>query len=105
MYIPRAFAHQTEFFEAIAQVAREFQPQVVSVTPVLGTDWEGESAVFIEVVFADDAVPRSELLSFTRKVSRAIVWRVRPLEEWGVLPHFRYLTQTERSRLKEPEWA
>jgi hypothetical protein len=103
VYIPRAFANQNQFFEAIAQV--ELPSEVVSVTPVLGTDGDGESAVFIEVVLADDRVPRPELLSFTKQVSRAIVWQVRPLEEWGVLPHFRFLTQTERSRMKEPAWA
>jgi len=102
-FIAKAFANQTQFFTAIAQV--ELPPQVVSVTPALGTDGDGESAVFIEVILADDAVPRSQLLSFTRQVSRGIIWQVRPLEEWGVLPHFRFLTQTERSRMKEPAWA
>ena len=103
VYIAKAFANEDQFFAAIAQVA--MPPEVVSVTPRLGTDWDEEPAVFLEVTLADNAIPRSELLSFTRQVRRAIVRQVRPLEEWGVLPHFRFLTQTERSRIKEPAWA
>lgn len=103
MYIARAFIHREEFFAAIANVP--LPPGVVEVTPVLGTDWDGESAVFLQVVLADDAVPRPQLLAFTKQISRAIVQQVRPLEEWGVLYYFDFLTQTERSRMKEPAWA
>lgn len=103
MYIARAFAHQHQFFAAIAQVA--LPPQVVSVTPTLGTDWNEEPAVFLEVILADNSIPRSQLLSFTRKISQSIVQQVRPLEEWGVLPYFTFLTQTEQSRITEPAWA
>ena len=103
MIIAKAFAQQGQFFAAIAQVA--LPPQVVSVTPVLGTDWNGESAVFLQVILADNAVPRSQLLAFTKQVSQAIIQQVRPLEEWGVLPYFNFLTQTEQARIKQPAWA
>jgi hypothetical protein len=46
-------------------------PQVLSVTPTLGTDWDGESAVFFEVILADKSVPRPQLLAFTKQISRA----------------------------------
>jgi hypothetical protein len=101
--IARAFAHQAQFFTAVDQVA--LPPQVLSVTPTLGTDWNGESAVFFDVILADNSVPRPQLLAFTRQISRAIVREIRPLEEWGVLPHFNFLTETERARMKEPTWA
>ncbi len=103
MYIAKAFANQAQFFAAIAQVA--LPPQVVNVAPVLGTDWNGESAVFLQVILADNAIPRPQLLSFTKQVSQAIVQQVRPLEEWGVLPYFNFLTQSEQARIKEPSWA
>jgi hypothetical protein len=105
VYIARAFAHQAQFFSAIAQVANALPPGVVNVTPTLGTDWNGESAVFMEVILADNAIPRPELLSFTKQVSQAIVQQVRPLEEWGVLPYFNFLTQSEQAQIKEPSWA
>lgn len=105
MYIPKAFGHQAEFFATIDDVARVFPPNVIRVTPTLGTDWNGESAVFFQVILADNAVPRPQLLSFTREIRHALVQKVRPLEDWGVLPYFDFLTQSEESRLKEPTWA
>lgn len=77
-------------------------PEVISVTPTLGTDWDGESAVFFQVVVADKAIPRSQLLAFTKHVSQAIVQQVSPLEEWDVLPYFDFLMQSEQARTKEP---
>lgn len=101
--IPRAVAHQAQFLGAIAQVA--LPPQVLNLTPRLGTDWDGESAVFFQVILADNAVPRPQLLEFTKQISQAIIRQIRPLEEWGVLPYFNFLTQTEQARMKEPTWA
>jgi hypothetical protein len=100
VYIARAFAHQAQFIADIAQVA--LPPQVLSVTPTLGTDWDGEPAVFFEVILADNSVPRPQLLALTKQISRAIVREIRPLEEWGVLPYFNFLTQSEQAKMKEP---
>jgi hypothetical protein len=103
VYIARAFAHQAQFFTAIDQVA--MPPEVVSLTPTLGTDWDGESAVFFQVILADNSVPRSQLLAFTKQISQAVIQQIRPLEEWDVLPYFNFLTQSEQARIKEPSWA
>jgi hypothetical protein len=103
VYIARALAHQAQFLAAIAQVA--LPPQVVSITPTLGTDWDGESAVFFQVILADNSVPRTQLLAFTKQISQAIIQQIRPLEEWGVLPYFNFITQSEQARMKEPTWA
>src|ERR1700689_1604688 len=79
VYIAKAFTHQDEFFTAIAKVANTFSPQqVINVTPTLGDDWNGEPSVFLQVVLADNAVPRPQLLAFTKEISRAIVRQVRP---------------------------
>jgi hypothetical protein len=103
VYIAKAFAHQAQFFATIAQVV--LPSQVLSVTPNLGTDWNGESAVFFQVILADNAVPRRQLLAFTRQISQTIIQQIRPLEEWGVIPYFNFLTASEQARMKEPAWA
>ncbi len=103
MYIAKAFAQQAQFFKAIARVA--LPRQVLSVTPILGKDWNGESAVFLQIVFADNAVPRDQLLAFTKEISQAIVLQVKPLEEWGVLPYFNFLTQSDAARMHQPASA
>jgi hypothetical protein len=107
VYIAKAFAHQALFFAAVDQVASSLPPEVAEVIATLGTDWAGESAVFFKVITKENAIPRPQLLAFTQQVSGAIVRQLSPLEEWGVLPYFRFLTQSEYSRVKEkePAWA
>ena len=97
VYLARAFAQQPLFFEAVARAAGTLQPHVVDVTPTLGTDWNGESAVFFEIVLAD-GIPRAQLLPITRQISQSIVEQVQPLEEWGVLPYFNFVTRSEQAR-------
>lgn len=103
MYIAKAFAHQQDFLRDIEKVP--LPAGVVSVTPTLGEDWDGEPSVFFEIVLADHAVPRSELLAFTQKIRWDIRAQVRPLEEWGVLSYFRFLTETEVLRVREARLA
>jgi hypothetical protein len=101
MYIARAFAKQSQFFDAVAKVASGLPPAIVSVTPSLGTDYDGEPAVFFRVILAD-ATPRNELLSLTEQTKFDIILQVEPLEEWGVLPYFDFLTQSEDARVNLP---
>jgi len=103
VHIAKAFVHQAEFFDALAQV--QLPSHVLGVTPSLGTDWDGESAVFIQVVLDDIAVPRSQLLAYTKQISQAIGQRIRPLEDWGVLPYFDFQMESENAKLNEPSWA
>ena len=107
MYIAKAFTHQAQFFALIDPIASSLPIEIAEVIATLGTDWDGESAVFFKVILKDNAIPRPQLLAFTKQISRAIVQKVSPIEEWGVLPYFRFLTQTEYSRVKqtEPAWA
>jgi hypothetical protein len=103
VFIARAVAHQAQFLAAVAQVV--LPHQVLSVTPTVGTDWNGEAAVFFEIILDDNSVPRAQLLAFTKQISRSIIQEIRPLEEWGVLPYFNFLTQSEKAKMKEPTWA
>ncbi len=94
---------QRQFLNEIAQIARELPPDVISVSPTLGSDWAGEPAVYFQIVFEDGSRPRQSLLSFTKDISHTIVQRVRPLEDWGVLPYFNFLTQSEADLLSQPD--
>jgi len=104
VYIARAFAQQVQFFAAIEATASGLRHPVVSVTPSIGTDWNGESAVFFQIVLSD-GTPRSQLLNLRKEISQAIVRQVQPIEDWGVLPYFNFRTQSEQARVKEPAWA
>jgi hypothetical protein len=103
MYIARAFAQQAQFFGAVSRLS--LPQQVVSLTPTLGTDWNGNEAVFFQVVLLDNAVPRNQLLAFTKQISQSIITQLNPNEEWGVWPYFDFITQSEVARMKQPTWA
>jgi len=105
VYIARGFAQQTPFLTAIAHFASGLPPEVISVTPALGNDWNGEPAIYFQIIVSD-AVPRSQLLDFTKGISQRIIQHIRPLEEWGVLPYFNFLTQSDAARMgHQPTWA
>jgi hypothetical protein len=105
VFIPKAFAQQAQFFASVDQAASALPGNVVvSITPTLGTDFDGESAVFFQVVLTDGP-PRAQLLNLTRQISQDIVQQVQPLEEWGVLPYFNFRTQSEQARIEEPTSA
>lgn len=107
MYIAKALTHQAQFLAAVDEVTRSLPAEVADVITTLGTDWDGEPAVFFKIILKDNAIPRPQLLAFTKQVSRAILQQVSPLGDWGVLPYFRWLTQTEYAHVKEtePAWA
>jgi hypothetical protein len=54
---------------------------------------------------ADNAVPRPQILAFTKEITRAIRQQIRPLEDWGVLPYFDILTESQLGLIKEATWA
>jgi hypothetical protein len=91
---------------AITRIASGLPHQVISVNPTLGNDWNGEPAVYFQIIIADNSVPRSHLLAFTKEISQSIVHQLRPLEEWGLLPYFNFLTQSDAARMgHQPSWA
>ena len=85
VYIARALIQQAQFLAAVSQLKLSLPPQVISLTPRLGADWNGNDAVFFQVVLADDSVPRNELLAFTKMISRDIVTQLNPNEGCGGL--------------------
>ena len=103
VYIARAIAQQPQFHAAVARIS--LPQQVISLTARLGTDGNGNDAVFFQVVLADNSVPRAQLLALTKQISQAIVNQVNPNEEWGVWPYFDFITQSELARMNQPTWA
>ena len=71
----------------------------------LGEDWSGDPAIFFRVLLSDRASRRDQLYSVTSRVKDAIVQRLEPFEQWGVLPYFSYRSQAEQSMLQEAPWV
>lgn len=101
MYIPKASAQQAEFLAAVSRAARQLVgADVLSVIAALSNDWSGEPAVFFTVILSDQA-SRHNLLDTTKRVQHAIVTRLQPLEQWGVLPYFNFRSQSEQADIDQ----
>ena len=108
MYIAKAFARPGELDRAVREATQALGPEVVRLRYSLERDWSGDEAIIFRVVLSDEASRRENLLPATTRIEWAILDRLQPLEEWGVLPYFRYRSQTEQTEqadLQEPAWA
>jgi hypothetical protein len=103
--IARAFVQQTRLEEAINAVKPTLGPDVVSLRYDLGEDWSGDPAIFFKIVLSDGASQRDRLYDATYQIENAIMQRLEPLEEWGVLPYFSYRSQSEQAARQEEAWA
>jgi len=71
----------------------------------LGQDWSGESAIFFRILLSDQASRRDQLRNATNQIQNAIMQRLQPLEQWGVLPYFSFRSLAEQAALQEEAWA
>jgi hypothetical protein len=57
------------------------------------------------VILEDAATRRDQLLHISNQVSQAIVEQVQPLEQWDVLPYFKFRSRSEQAKLNQPTFA
>jgi hypothetical protein len=105
VYIARAFAQRDQIDEAVNDLIPALGPDVVRLRYTLGEDWSGDSAIFFRIVLSERASRRDQLYGATRQIESAIVQRLEPLEQWGVLPYFSYRSQAEQAVLQEEACA
>lgn len=75
---------------------------VVDVDYRFDNDWSGDPAIFFEVTLTDDAARREVLLENGQRVAEYIRQKMDPLEEFGLLPYFRFQSQSEQANLRQP---
>jgi hypothetical protein len=105
VYLAKAFVDQAQLDDAINEVEQTLGPDVERLRYTLGQDWSGESAIFFRIVLSDRASRRDQLLNSTNRITTAIVQRLQPLEQWGVLPYFNFRSRSEQAILQEEAWA
>jgi hypothetical protein len=103
--IARAFAQQAQLDEAVGNLKPALGSDVVTLRYTLGQDWSGEPAIFFRVVLSERASQRDQLWRSTSQIENAIMRRLQPLEEWGVLPYFSFRSMAEQAALQEEAWA
>jgi hypothetical protein len=106
VYIARAFAQQAQLDEAINEIIPTLGPDVARLRYGLGKDWTEDPAIFFSIVLSDRASRRDQLQNATSQIEDAIMQRLEPVEQWGVLPYFSYRSLAEQAARQEEEaWA
>lgn len=103
--IPRGFVQQGQLATAIANVERMLGPEVIHVRHTLGDDWSGEPAIFFRVLLSDAASRPDRLHEVTSRIAAIISQQVDPLNSWGLVPYFKFRSQSEQAIIQEPVWA
>jgi hypothetical protein len=89
--------------EQVDQVARELAPDVVRIRLLVSEDWSGDPALYFRVILSDEASRREPLLAVTRLVRAKVAEELR-LEESDRHPYFRFRSESEQAKLREPLW-
>ncbi len=95
MLIAPAFAQPDELLAAVRGVRDNLKPQLSDITYTLDRDWAGDPAIFFEVVVPDALAERDPMLRKSRHLRFDIQDALQPVEKWGVMPYFRFLTESE----------
>jgi hypothetical protein len=104
MLIPAAFVKQSEIAAAVTKVERELAPDVVRIRQSIGTDWNGEPAIFFRIVLSDKASRPKRLASVAHRVTSRLADETRAAE-LGLFPYFSFRSESEQAELKEEAWA
>jgi len=96
---------QAELAAAIADVERMLAPDVVRIRYTTGDDWSGEPAIFFRVLLSDPASRPDRLNEVTRRIAARISQHVDPLQSWGLVPYFKFRSQSEQAVIQEEAWA
>lgn len=102
--MPIAVTKQPQINAAVADVMREFAPQVQRINYEIAQDWSGQWAIFFRVLLSDEAAKRTHL----RDVATRVVWRMSEkldLPALGLFPYFDFRSQAEQALVNEPAWA
>lgn len=103
MHLPVAVTKQLEIDEAIAEVVKRLEPDVVRIRYEIGQDWSGDWAIFFRVVLSDEAGKKR-----LREVAKAVVSRLDDLLDFpalGLYPYHNFRSASEQAVLREEAWA
>jgi hypothetical protein len=104
--VPTGFVHQAHLATEIAKAVRKLgKDTVVGVNYSLGTDSTGDASIFFRIVLTDAASQEDKLAEVTGRIETILYDEIRPQENWGLLPYFRFRSKSEQEELNDPEWA
>lgn len=95
------------------QIAKDFaravkkfpKGTVVHAKYRIGEDWEGDPAIFFNIVLSDEASRDDRLSGVTRRIQEFLEGEMNTYDNWGIFPHTSFRSETEYKTIKDPEWT
>ena len=89
--------------ERVDEIAADLAPDVVRIRSKVAPDWSEHPAIYFRVVLSDNASRGDRLADVTGRVS------ARLFDELGLallehIPYFRFRSESEQYKLKDPAW-
>jgi len=92
-----------KFEDDLRQIEAQLRPQVVRIRYSFGSDWSGDPAVFFRVVLSDDVSKSEDLAELTGQIGWKVFGDLK-FAEMDVIPYFNFRSNSEQTKLKDPEW-
>jgi hypothetical protein len=103
MVLVTGYVDHTRLAETVAKATRRLGPEVVRVKHSLGSDTNGDPALFFRIVLADWAVDEETIADVTDQIVSTLFDEIRPYEDWGLVPYFTFRSSSEEPT--EGAWA
>ena len=87
----------------IDDIAMDLAPDVVRIRFNVAQDWSEHPAIYFRVVLADNASRGDRLADVTGRVTAKLFDEL-GLASLDYIPYFRFRSQSEQARLKDPAW-
>jgi hypothetical protein len=89
--------------QRLDEIARVLAPDVVRIRFNVAADWSEHPASYFRVLLADHASRSDRLADVTGRVS-AVLFDQLGLASLDHIPYFRFRSQSEQAKLKDPAW-
>ncbi len=100
MVYPAGFVTQAQITEAVDKAIQDLGPEVVRVRYSLGPDTHDEPAIHFRVVLAGWAAAKGTIGPVAERIEKAVTDRLRPYENWGMFPYFKFRADYEHTNEK-----
>ena len=106
---PAGYVSPEQIASEIERAKQKLGPEVIRVKYTVEEDTSGEPAIYFRITLTDSAFgtrPSTEAVGRTTGKIREILFdELRPNENWGLQPYFRFRSESEQATMHDPEWA
>ena len=101
---PSGLVNQAQLAEQVERVKNKMGRDVAWIRHSIGEDTGGDPAIYFRIVLKDAACRKETLADVAEDISTLLIDEIRPYD-WGLIPYFNFRSESEMTKLSEPEWV